>query len=94
MLGIIPRHKAKVVDIGWRPPPKDWVKFNIDKASKDNEKKAACDGLCRGSNGEWKKGFVLNLGSYNAYVVGLRSAYYALTMTLQMQLHNIILGGV
>ena len=69
-----------MVDIGWTPPLEGQVQFNINGAAKRSQVKVRYGGLSHGSKGEWRLGFVCNLGNRNAFVAELWSVYYALKM--------------
>ncbi|KAL4346109.1 hypothetical protein AHAS_Ahas11G0345500 [Arachis hypogaea] len=43
--------------VGWKPPPKGWLKLNVDGALVGNAGKAGCGGLLRDENGKWVAGF-------------------------------------
>jgi len=50
------------VFIGWRYPPIDWVKVNVDGCSKGNPGVAGAGGVIRDAMGKWIVGFAINIG--------------------------------
>jgi ribonuclease HI len=50
------------VCIGWRYPPIDWVKINVDGCSKGNPGLVGAGGVIRDAMGRWIVGFALNIG--------------------------------
>jgi len=49
------------VCIGWRYPPIDWVKINVDGCSKGNPGVAGAGGVSRDAISRWIVGFALNI---------------------------------
>ena len=49
--------------VGWKYPPLDWMKLNIDGCSKGNLGLATVGGLIRDCMGFWIKGFTINMRS-------------------------------
>lgn len=48
--------------VSWRKPPLDWVKTNVDGASRKNPGEASAGGLIRTDQGCWVEGFSANIG--------------------------------
>lgn len=51
-----------LLNIGWQPPPVDYLKINMDGAFNQYSKMAACGGINRDANGAFDKGFICNMG--------------------------------
>ena len=48
--------------ISWKPPLENWIKLNVDGASKGNPGLAGGGGVLRSHRGDWIKGFAANFG--------------------------------
>jgi hypothetical protein len=54
------------VYIGWKCPPKGWIKLNCDGAYKKVQDVAGCSGLLWNSYGCWIRGYTQKIGCCNA----------------------------
>jgi len=52
----------KINVVGWKYPPQDWMKLNVDGYSKCNPGLTATGGLIRDCMGSWIRGFAINTG--------------------------------
>jgi hypothetical protein len=48
------------VYIGWRRPPRDWVKLNCDEAYKESLDLAGCGSRIKDSHGQWLTCYTLH----------------------------------
>lgn len=58
--------KQEIMQVSWKHPRNGWVCLNIDGACKNGV--IGCEGVIRGSEGEWLYGFSKVLGQGNAYI--------------------------
>ena len=79
------------MEISWSPPNRDWVKVNVDGASKGNLGKARCGGLIRDETGRWLGGFTSKLGICNALTVELWGVLHGLNLAWELGFRKIIL---
>ncbi|GLT52285.1 hypothetical protein SLA2020_256330 [Shorea laevis] len=56
--------------IGWKPPPSEFIKVNVDGSTKGSPGLSAADGACRDSAGQWLFGFTQQLGEGHAIRTG------------------------
>lgn len=61
-----PSHNKQEIFVSWEFPSLDWVKLNIDGASKGLSMIASCGGVIRDSIERWLRGYAANLGIANA----------------------------
>ncbi|KAG7545813.1 Ribonuclease H domain [Arabidopsis suecica] len=64
--------------IGWVPPGEGWVKLNTDGASRGNPGVATAGGVLRDKDGNWQRGFAVNIGVCSAPLAELWGVYYGL----------------
>jgi ribonuclease HI len=69
-LRIVENQRKSIVQVKWLPPLNCWVKLNRDGSCQDDGR-VGCDGVIRGSDGEWLGGFANVLGYGNAYLAEL-----------------------
>ncbi|KAG7533030.1 Ribonuclease H-like superfamily [Arabidopsis thaliana x Arabidopsis arenosa] len=64
--------------IGWVPPGDGWMKLNTDGASHGNPGLATAGGVLRDGDGNWRRGFAVNIGMCSAPMAELWGVYYGL----------------
>jgi len=55
-------HPYREIFVQWDSPPGDWIKLNLDGASRGNPGPTGAGGVFRGPHGNWVFGFSINLG--------------------------------
>lgn len=66
--------------VGWNRPEGDWVKINVNEASKGNTGLVGVGGVIRDSSGMWAVGFALNISN----VTSAPAEAWALFKSLQI----------
>ncbi|KAE8719573.1 hypothetical protein F3Y22_tig00109945pilonHSYRG00285 [Hibiscus syriacus] len=75
----------------WKRPHYGWTKVNSDGASKAPTGLAACRGVIRGHEGEWKMGFTKFIGICSVHEAEIWGAYMGLSCAWELQEAQIIL---
>ncbi|KAL9859832.1 putative RNA-directed DNA polymerase [Arabidopsis thaliana] len=75
--------------ISWSRPSEGWCKLNTDGASRGNPGLAAAGGVLRESNGEWRRGFAINIGICSAPLAELWGVYYGLYMAWECKVSRL-----
>jgi ribonuclease HI len=78
-----------VLEIFWQPPLINWVKCNIDGASKGNPGISSCGGIFRNHDAEFMLCFVEFIGFASSYMVELQGALRAIEVAHQMNWRNL-----
>ncbi|CAJ2628350.1 unnamed protein product [Trifolium pratense] len=78
-----------IKEIIWQPPLFNWVKCNIDGASKGNPGLAGCGGIFRNQNADLLYCFAEPLGIASSYQAELCAAMSAIEVAHRMKWHNI-----
>jgi len=60
-----PQHK-EIIYIGWKRPPKGWIKLNSDGACKGNNETLGCGGLFCNTDGRGIKSYIKKNGLCDA----------------------------
>ncbi|KAL9293337.1 putative ribonuclease H domain, reverse transcriptase zinc-binding domain-containing protein [Arabidopsis thaliana] len=71
---------GREIMVSWPKPEEDWVALNTDGASRGNPGLATAGGVVRGSDGNWRVGFTLNIGICSAPMAELWGVYYGLAI--------------
>ncbi|XVF81675.1 hypothetical protein PTKIN_Ptkin15bG0174300 [Pterospermum kingtungense] len=78
--------------LSWPHPPVDWVALNTDGCSKSSLGVAGCGGLLRDFQGNWLKGFTLNIGFCSAIEAELWGVLQGLRLAWSMGIRRVKLG--
>jgi ribonuclease HI len=78
-----------VKEIFWNPPLLNWVKCNIDGASKGNPGLSSCGGIFRNNEADFLLCFAEPLGFTSSYHAELQGALRAIEVAHQMNLNNL-----
>jgi hypothetical protein len=93
---VVSQHVRVASEIGWTVPVSNFVKLNIDEASKEG-KIAGCDGVIRENQGEWLGGFAKHIGScivllllnfgvwWKVYVFAQRLVFFKVELCIDSQ---------
>ena len=73
----------KIKEVLWQPPILNWVKCNIDGASRGNPGPSSCGGIFRDSTAAFLGAFSFNLGVGNPLTAELNGAMIAIEMASQ-----------
>ncbi|KAL4370604.1 hypothetical protein AHAS_Ahas06G0082400 [Arachis hypogaea] len=76
--------------VGWKPPPKGWLKLNVDGASVANAGKAGCGSLLRDENGKWIAGFTHTIGNCSAFIAELWGVVQGLNLARRLGMKKIM----
>ncbi|GLT47711.1 hypothetical protein SLA2020_213810 [Shorea laevis] len=66
--------------IGWKPPPSEFIKVNVDGSAEGLPGMPAADGACRDSAGQWLFGFTQQLGEGHA----IRAEFFAILKGMEL----------
>ncbi|KAF7807156.1 ribonuclease H [Senna tora] len=78
--------------VKWQKPNSDWLKVNVDGASKlDSSQRASCGGVARDHSGHFVAGFVKNLGSCNALHAELWSVMMGLDLAWEIGARKVVI---
>jgi ribonuclease HI len=78
-----------VKEVVWNPPLVNFVKCNIDEASKGNPGDASCGGIFRDSNSDFLLCFAEPLGFESSYIAELHGAMRAIEVAHHMNCSNL-----
>ena len=73
----------KIIEVLWHPPIMQWLKCNIDGASKGNPGPSACGGIFRNSTADFMGAFAFSLGISNSLFAELQGAMIAIEIASQ-----------
>ena len=85
------RSNKSVALIQWKAPLDDWVKLNIDGASRGNPGPAGCGGVVRDSAGTWLASFSAKLGVCTSVKAELMALVHGLKVVQDKGFKNIII---
>ncbi|XP_058742694.1 uncharacterized protein LOC131615239 [Vicia villosa] len=77
-IGIIPSRPSILMDVIWHPPPKGWIKINVDGLARGNPSLSACGGIFRDENACHVGSFSDFLGEGSAFFAELMAAILAI----------------
>lgn len=77
--------------LGWDPPPKYWIKVNIDGSARGSPGEFAAGGVCRDNNRQWVFDFHINLGISFAYNVEIYAIWQGLQQAWDRYFRRVIL---
>lgn len=82
--------KAHIIlsPIKWETPSVGWLKLNTDGA-RDKDGNSSYDGIIRGSDAEWLRGFSKHIGISSAYIV--KGVLEGLKLVMETDFRNIIM---
>lgn len=75
--------------ISWSRPSEGWCTLNTDGASRGNPGLAAAGGVLQESNGEWRRGFAINIGICSTPLAELWGVYYGLFMAWECKVSQL-----
>ncbi|MCI30342.1 ribonuclease H [Trifolium medium] len=64
---VVVKIDQELVLVGSKPPPKGWVKLNMDGSCREDGM-IGCGAIISGSLGEWIRGFLKKIGIRSAYM--------------------------
>lgn len=82
-----------MLNVGWQPPPSDWLKINVDDlngARNSHSGLAACGGIIREASGTFVKGFVCNKGNYSALKAELLALLHEIKVVRNLSIRKAI----
>lgn len=78
----------------WKPPPKNWVKLNIEGCSSGVQGSAGAGGIIRDESGKWLLGYSKNLGTSNRLASELWALYHGLDLVLERGFRKVLVESV
>jgi ribonuclease HI len=85
---VVTRTEKVVNLIGWKPPRESFIKLNTNGAYKVNQV-AGCEGVIRGSHGEWLGGFAKGVGLCSAFVAELWGVFEGVSLAYRLLFRNV-----
>lgn len=80
----------ETIYIGWKKPPKGWIKLNSDGACKGIGEYSGCGGLFRDTGGRWLKGYIRKIGVCDALHAEMWGMYLGLEMAWREHIPQLI----
>ncbi|XP_058759807.1 uncharacterized protein LOC131633112 [Vicia villosa] len=85
---IRPRKAPNILEVIWKPPPRNWIKINCDGTSSPSGL-SACGGIARNSDGNFLGAFADFLGVANSLIAELSGAMMAIEFAYEKNWSNI-----
>ncbi|XP_058726803.1 uncharacterized protein LOC131598195 [Vicia villosa] len=87
-VNIRPPRAPNILEVIWKPPPKEWIKINCDGAAISSGL-AGCGGIVRNSDGIFLGAFASGLGEANSLTAELYGAILAIEFAFARNWNNI-----
>lgn len=78
------------ISVCWMPPPKNWVKLNIEGSSSMVQGSAGAGGIIRDESGKWLLGYSKNLGTSNSLASELWALYHGLNLVWERGFRKVL----
>ncbi|XP_058783723.1 uncharacterized protein LOC131658448 [Vicia villosa] len=77
-VSIRPPKAPVIMEVIWKPPPRNWIKINCDGVSSSSPGLSACGGIVRNSDGMFLGAFASSVGISNSLMAELSGAMIAI----------------